>query len=236
MPGSTTSRPRSSTRGKELGETIEALSTKADVKGRVKKKAADTKDSITETVYETKEIALEKAHAAQSAARDAITDDTGSVKPRVPIAALSAAAVRSALWCGAAAGEPAPASTHRNQRTHGARSVGHLSCGAVPTESTSRDARRPADRSDRQSAFLLGYFTTRLLERLPLSSYRRPLLGTGLRGGLTTFSTMQVENHQDARTPPSLRPRDRLDRRQYLRRLGRGVPRHELVRRVRVRQ
>ena len=42
-------------------------------------------------------------------------------------------------------------------------------------------------------AFLVGYFTTRLLERLPLSSYRRPLLGTGLCGGFTTFSSMQVE-------------------------------------------
>jgi CrcB protein len=40
---------------------------------------------------------------------------------------------------------------------------------------------------------LLAFFVTRLQERLPPSTYRRPFLGTGACGALTTFSTLQFE-------------------------------------------
>jgi CrcB protein len=48
-------------------------------------------------------------------------------------------------------------------------------------------------------AFLLGYFVTRLAERLPTSAYKRPFLGTGVCGALTTFSTMQLQLYEMAR-------------------------------------
>lgn len=43
------------------------------------------------------------------------------------------------------------------------------------------------------AALALGWFVTRLQERLPPSMYRRSFLGTGICGALSTFSTMMVE-------------------------------------------
>ncbi len=45
-------------------------------------------------------------------------------------------------------------------------------------------------------AALLGYFVTRLQERLPPSLYQRAFLGTGVCGALTTFSTVMLELSQ----------------------------------------
>jgi fluoride exporter len=42
-------------------------------------------------------------------------------------------------------------------------------------------------------AFVLGYFMARMQERLPVSTYGPPFVGTGLGGGMTAFSMMQFE-------------------------------------------
>ena len=68
-------------------------------------------------------------------------------------------------------------------------------CGLVEALAADAAATGRGRRSSSTSsgALALGYFVTRLQERLPLSAYRRPFLGTGLCGALTTFSTMQLE-------------------------------------------
>ena len=67
---------------KELGETVEALTAKMDVKQRTKDKAAETKEAV-----------LEKAHAVQHA-----TIDDGRAKLTVPVAAVMVVGTAALVW------------------------------------------------------------------------------------------------------------------------------------------
>ncbi len=84
----------------ELGQTVEALAAKADVKGRVEDKVSETKDRVATKTNQATEAVADRAHAAQHATREALTTDTGSVRPVVPVAALIAAAavIGAVLW------------------------------------------------------------------------------------------------------------------------------------------
>jgi hypothetical protein len=67
---------------KELGETVEALSAKMDVKQRTKEKAAETRDLV-----------VGKAHAVQHA-----TIDDGRAKVTVPVAAVIVLGTAIMVW------------------------------------------------------------------------------------------------------------------------------------------
>ena len=115
MPGSTTSRLTSSAPARNSVRPSGRCRPRPTCTGRVQQKAAETKDHISEKASETKDVVVEKADAAQSAARDAVTDSTGSVKPRVPIAALTAAAAILAI--GVAVWSAPPMIQHQRERT-----------------------------------------------------------------------------------------------------------------------
>ncbi len=66
---------------KELGETVEALSAKLDVKERTKEKVAETKDRVVEKAHTLQHAATDKAHTLQHAA-------TENPKRTVPVASL----------------------------------------------------------------------------------------------------------------------------------------------------
>lgn len=78
---------------KELGETVEALSAKMDVKQRTKDKAAETKEAVVDKAAETKEAVVDKAHALVHT-----TFDDGRAKVTVPTAAVVVVAVAALIW------------------------------------------------------------------------------------------------------------------------------------------
>ena len=77
---------------KELGETVEALSAKMDVKQRTRDKAAETKEAVLDKAAETKAVVLDKAHTVQHA-----TIDDGRAKVTVPVAA-AVVGVGALVW------------------------------------------------------------------------------------------------------------------------------------------
>lgn len=67
----------------ELGETVDALSAKLDVKSRAKDQMAATKHRAGEQV----QVARERATQAVAQGKNAATDEQGSVKPVIPAVA-----------------------------------------------------------------------------------------------------------------------------------------------------
>ncbi len=82
----------------QLGQTVEALSDKLDVKAQARQKAADTRDRLASKTQETKGRAVDTAQTLRSKAADlgskvadAATDNQGSIRPSMPIAGIALA-------------------------------------------------------------------------------------------------------------------------------------------------
>jgi len=73
----------------ELGQTVEALSAKLDVKQQAKQKVDDTKELIANKTQTVRS----KSSEVGSQVVDVATDDEGSIRPVVPVAALALVAV-----------------------------------------------------------------------------------------------------------------------------------------------
>ena len=82
----------------QLGQTVEALSDKLDVKAQAKQKAAYTRDRLASKTQEARGRAVDTAQTLRSKAAevrskvaDAATDDQGSIRPTVPMAGIAVA-------------------------------------------------------------------------------------------------------------------------------------------------
>jgi ElaB/YqjD/DUF883 family membrane-anchored ribosome-binding protein len=80
----------------ELGDTVEALARKADVKGRAKKKAAATQETLKAKVGEVQERVSE---ATPEQARQTALQTAESVRER-PVPAIAVAALVGGLLVG----------------------------------------------------------------------------------------------------------------------------------------
>ena len=77
----------------ELGETVDALSARLDVKTRAREKVAASRQQATDQWQH----ARERARDTVAQGKDAATDEHGSLKPAVPAAAGAAALVAVAI-------------------------------------------------------------------------------------------------------------------------------------------
>ena len=89
----------------ELGETVEALSAKLDVKERTKEKVAETKDRVVDKAHTLQHAATDKAHTLQHAATDkahtlqhAATENPKRTVPVASLLLIAALAAGIVVW------------------------------------------------------------------------------------------------------------------------------------------